>query len=190
MQISKDGPSVNWCFYDEVVKNREEMELHQLTNIGSCGLHKTGIEVTDWNIKATAKGAFQILHYSPVRWDDCISVSASTILSLFFCDTRWVEDKKVAERLLEIWPHFSKVVAFWLKLPKSKQPICRNYESVKEAVEDELTTKKLSFFNYLPSIFQHFWQNTKLRHQWFHICILILWSLSEVWCRLLWSITL
>ena len=165
MQISKDGPSVNWCLYDEVVKNREEMELHQLANIGSCGLHKTGIEVTDWNIKATAKGAFQILHYSPVRWDDCISVSASTILSLFFCDTRRVEDKKVAERLLEIWPHFSKVVAFWLKLPKSKQPICRNYESVKEAVEDELTTKKLSFFNYLPSIFQHFWQNTKLRHQ-------------------------
>ena len=73
IQISMDGPSVNWCFYDIIVKNREEMELHQLINIGSCGLHithgsfKTGIEVTDWNIKATAKSAFQILQDSPAR---------------------------------------------------------------------------------------------------------------------------
>ena len=49
-QISMDGPSVNWCFYDEVVKNRKELELYQLINIGNCGLHiihgsfKTGIE--------------------------------------------------------------------------------------------------------------------------------------------------
>ena len=73
IQISMDGPSVNWCFYDKVVKNREEMELHQLINIGSCGLH--------------------IIHY---------------------------------------------------------------IVSVKEAVEDELTTVKLSFFSYLASIFQPF----------------------------------
>ena len=90
IQISVDGPSVNWCFYGEVVKNREEMELHQLINIGSCGLHiihgscKTGIDVTDWNIKATANGAFQILHDSPARRADCISVSGSNIFPLFF----------------------------------------------------------------------------------------------------------
>ena len=69
-------PSVNLSFYDEVVKDREEMELHQLINIRRCGLHKihgsfkTGIKVTDWNIKATAKGAFQFLHDSPVRKAD------------------------------------------------------------------------------------------------------------------------
>ena len=108
IHISVNGPSLNWCFYDEVVKNREEMELHQLINIGRCELHvihgsfKTGIEVTDWNIKATAKGAFQILHDSPVRTADYISLSGSNIFPLFFCATRWVEDKKVAERLLEI----------------------------------------------------------------------------------------
>ena len=71
-------------------------------NIGSCRLHtthgsfKTGIEVTDWNIKATAKGDFQILRDSPARRADYISVSGSNILPLK------VEDKKVAERLLEI----------------------------------------------------------------------------------------
>ena len=71
-------------------------------NIGSCRLHtthgsfKTGIEVTDWNIKASAKGDFQILRDSPARRADYISVSGSNILPLM------VEDKKVPERLLEI----------------------------------------------------------------------------------------
>ena len=82
-----------------------------------------------------------------------------------------------------------KVAVFWLKRPKSKQPKCRSFESIKEAVEDELTTAKPSFFVYQWS-FNLFWQNTKLSHQWFHICVLILWSLSEVWCRLQWSTTL
>ena len=65
IQISVDGPSVNWCSYGEVVKNREEMELHQLINIGSCGLDvihgsfKTGIEVTDWNIRPLQKVLFK-----------------------------------------------------------------------------------------------------------------------------------
>ena len=67
-----------------------------------------------------------------------------------------MEDKKVAERLLEIWPHISRVVAFWLKLPKLGQPKCKSFEPVKEVVEDELTTVKLSFFSYLASIFQPF----------------------------------
>ena len=65
-----------------------------------------------------------------------------------------MEDKKVAEKLLEIWPHVSQVVAFWSKLLKSKQPKCKSFESVKKTVEDELTTVKLSFFRYLASIFQ------------------------------------
>ena len=114
------NPGVN--FYDEFVENTEEIELHQLINIGSCGLHimfdsfKIGIEVTDWNIKTTAVGAIQILHDSPAREAGCISVSRSNILLLFFCATRWVKDRKVAERLVKIWPHISKIVVFDRKL--------------------------------------------------------------------------
>ena len=37
IQISMDGLNVSWCSYDKVVKNREEMELHQLRNIVSSG---------------------------------------------------------------------------------------------------------------------------------------------------------
>ena len=99
IHISLDDPSVNWCFSDEVVKNREEMELGQLINIGSCGLHiihgsfKTGVENTDWSIKVTVKGAFQILPDSPARRAGYIRVRRSYIFPLFFC----VEDEKVPE---------------------------------------------------------------------------------------------
>ena len=150
-QISMDYPGVNWWFYDEVVKNKEEMELYQLINIGSCGLHKihgsfkTGTEVTDSSIKATVKGAFQILHDSPTRRADYISVSRSNIFFLFFCATKWGEDKTFAERLLEKWSHISKLVAFWLKLPNPKQPKCKSSESVKRDCWRWIKTVKPSF---------------------------------------------
>ena len=85
IQVSMDGPSVNWKFYDELVKQRQEMELHQLINIGSCGLHiihsafKTGVEKTDWCIKNTLKGSFQIMHDTPARRSDYPSITGSDI---------------------------------------------------------------------------------------------------------------
>ena len=39
LQISMDGPGVNWPFFREIQKHREQKELPQLINIGSCGLH-------------------------------------------------------------------------------------------------------------------------------------------------------
>ena len=90
IQVSMDGSSVNWRFYNEVVKQRQEMELHQLINIGSCVLHiihsafKTGVEKADWCIKNTLKGSFQILHDTPARRSDYSSITGSDIFPLFF----------------------------------------------------------------------------------------------------------
>ena len=56
-QISMDGTSVNWKFCEAVTKDKAENELHQLVNIGSCGLYiihrafKSGAEAANWNIK-------------------------------------------------------------------------------------------------------------------------------------------
>ena len=64
IQISMDGPIV-WCLNDKVVKNIEQMELHQFVNIGSCGLQiipgsfKTGIEVTYGALRPLQKVLFK-----------------------------------------------------------------------------------------------------------------------------------
>ena len=47
------GPFAEWKFYEAVTKDMAENELHQLINIGSCGLYiihgpfKSGAEATN-----------------------------------------------------------------------------------------------------------------------------------------------
>ena len=62
---------------------------------------------------------------------------------------RWVEDKKVSDRIIEIWPSIVKIVNHWSKLAPSKQPKCKSYEVLKGAVKDPLIVAKLNFFSFL-----------------------------------------
>ena len=65
------------------------------------------------------------------------------VMVLFF---RWVEDKPVAERLVDLWPNFAKIVRYWESLPKSKRPSSKSY----------LDSCKVAFFSYVAGIFQPF----------------------------------
>ena len=67
-----------------------------------------------------------------------------------------MEDKNVADRLLEIRPNMVKIVSFWVGLPKAKRPSSKSYEDVKKAVDDSLTMVKLSCFSFFASLFQPF----------------------------------
>ena len=163
IQVSMDGPSVNHLFYEKYVQHRADMETEQLmVYIGSCGLHiihgafKFAFEKTSWGMKGIIKGTFVILHDTPARRADYISVTKSELFPLFFCATRWIEDRAPADRLIEIWPNIIKIFQFWSTLPKKKQPSGKSFESVKSAVEDDLTTAKLSFFSYVASILEPF----------------------------------
>ena len=98
-----DGPATNWKFFSLLVADRDQEQLPKLVNIGSCSLHtihgafKTA-ESTNWNLKATLKGAFQFLHDTPACRDDYTSVTGSPQFPLYFCATRWIEDSAVANR--------------------------------------------------------------------------------------------
>ncbi|XP_057299676.1 uncharacterized protein LOC130630266 [Hydractinia symbiolongicarpus] len=161
-QVSMDGPSVNFKFLEKVQKDRLDNEQHQLIDIGSCGLHtihgafKNAAVSTEWNIKKILHGSYQILHDTPARRDDYESVTSSNVYPLNFCATRWVEDKVVAERLIEIWENIVKIVKFWEGLPKSKRPASKSYGYVKDAAKDLLTPAKLKFFSFLAGILQPF----------------------------------
>ena len=71
---------------------------------------------------------------------------------LDFCATRWVESRVVAKRAVLIWPHIKELFAFWGKLTKSKQPKCKSYETLKDAVKDQLIIAKLQFFSFVASM--------------------------------------
>ena len=93
-QVSMDGLSVNWKFLEKLTNERKDKDFHQLTDIGSCGLHiihgafKTGAEASEWNLKETLKGAFQLFYNTPARREDFESGTETSVYSLFFCATR------------------------------------------------------------------------------------------------------
>ena len=84
-----------------------------------------------------------------------MTVTQSSEYPLFFCATRWVEDK-VSDPRLCIWPNIIKIMNFLKSLPKRKQPSSKSFENVKIAVEDVLTPAKLSFFSHFTSLFEPF----------------------------------
>ena len=134
--------------------------MPQLINICICGLHiihgafQTGATTTCWNIKGTLKAIYKLLHDSPARRADYISVTGSTLFPFSFCATRWVEDKKVADRTVEIWVNTCKIIDAWQKLAPSKRPKCKSYTTVVTAVNGQLATIKLQFFSFIAMTLQ------------------------------------
>ena len=73
IQISIDGPNVNWNVLSLHSSYREKNEFSRLINIGSCGLHvlhgalQTGIMETDWEVNKVLHAMWKIFDESPTR---------------------------------------------------------------------------------------------------------------------------
>ena len=96
-------------------------------------------------MKKNFKGSLQLLHDSSVCRAEFSSVTGLDIFPLYFYAAKWIEDKKVADRLLELWENFLKSMNFLQSLSKSKRPSCKSYKHLKAATNDVLTIPKLSF---------------------------------------------
>ena len=88
------------------------------------------------------KGHLVYLHNLPAR--NFISLTAYDNFPLFFCVTRWMENQKILDCLIDVWNNVKKIM-FWEKLSKSKQPTCKTFSDVLLAVIDPLTVVKFQF---------------------------------------------
>ena len=163
IQISMDGPSVNWKLYEQITEERNEMEDYlSLIDIGSCSLHvvhgalRTGVQKTKWSIDGILRALYNLFNDSPAKREDYKTITGSDIFPLQFCGHRWLEDKKVAERAISIWPNIHKYVVETLKKPKSKIPSSASFATVKSAVHDILIVAKLQFFVSVATVMQPF----------------------------------
>ena len=101
IQLSMDGPNVNWDVLKRLSLSREEKESSKLINIGSYGLHvvhgalQTGTVATGWDINKVLHAMWQIFDESPARKDMYLKETHCDIFSLHFCKTRWFEDSEV-----------------------------------------------------------------------------------------------
>ena len=143
-----DGPNVNLKFYVALKQEHNENLFHSLIDICMCSLRsvhraiRSGVETTFCSIMETLTVAFHLLHDSPARCENFEMGTSSIKHPLYFCATRWVENKVVADRLLEIWTNMRSIIKFWNKLPKYKQPSCQSFDNVKKAVTDPKAVTK------------------------------------------------
>ena len=63
-----------------------------------------------------------IFNESPARCDVYLKEQSSSKFPIKFCETRWIEDKEVAERALKVWESVVATVRYWENLCKSKKP--------------------------------------------------------------------
>lgn len=168
-QISMDGPNVNWKLVkdlnDELREHRSNAQF-SLMDIGSCGLHavhnafKAGMRKTTWDLDTLFYSVWNLFKDVPLRRAEYTDLTKSEFFPLKFCGTRWVENKKVAERVIQMLPSLKNYVATVKKQHETKmKPSNTNFRrsfatvfsskafaEVQKFVDDPLLESKLAFF--------------------------------------------
>ena len=86
MQLSMDGPNVNWKFLNmlktDISHNNTD---HELLEIGSCGLHvvhgcfQTGHKASGWKIMSFLRSIYTLFKDSPARRADYSEITGSSL---------------------------------------------------------------------------------------------------------------
>ena len=104
LQVSMDGPSVNWKFLETLKDSRHQHQQdRQLLELGSCGLHvihgalQSGHSAAGWNVNSVLRAMCNVFKDSPARRSDYIHITGSTKFPKKFCQVRWVENTTVRQ---------------------------------------------------------------------------------------------
>lgn len=92
LQISMDGPNVNWKFVDDLKKTLyAHAEDRQLVELGSCGLHvvhgafQSGHSAAGWKVNGILRAIYSLFKDSPARRADYIAVTGCQKFGKKFC---------------------------------------------------------------------------------------------------------
>ena len=151
IQISMDGPNVNWKFFEIMRQNLSNDYNCSILNIGSCGLHvvhnsfKAGATASEWSIGSLLSGLYYLFKDSPARREDFVKVTGSSMLPLKFVSHRWLENVPVVDRALQLWDKIEKYVEA-VETKKLPKPDNKSYRTISELVKDKLIKLKMHFF--------------------------------------------
>ena len=154
VQISMDGPSVNWKFLDLMKKILHEDYDTSLLNIGSCGLHtvhncfKSGAVASGWAVDSVLSSLYYLFKDSPARREDfckIVSTTDSCHMPLKYVKHRWLENVPVCERTILIWEDVRKFVKA-VQQKNLPQPGNKSFDIVSQAAGDVLFLAKIHFF--------------------------------------------
>ena len=116
VQVSMDGPNINWKLYDSIVEERNQNnDYPTLIDIRSCSLHvvhgafRSGVQKTKWLIDGVIKAIHNLFDESPAK-DKITKILLD--LQFFRClsmDTDELKTRKL-QTALDTWPNIAKHV--------------------------------------------------------------------------------
>ena len=147
VQLSMDGPNVNWATFDSFSKEVEEETGCKLLNIGSCGLHTLHNAYKEGMVKSFNLGSYlSSLHWlfkdSPARRKDFSSITGSAVFPQSYCGHRWLENVNCMERALQLQKEIVKYVKE-VKARMGSEPGCKSFVAIKEYIADPFLEAKL-----------------------------------------------
>lgn len=98
---------MNLKFYDFCAGVLADATDNKLVDIGDCGLHilhnafKNAFSAPNWELDNCFKSFYRIFKDSPVRRDDFIAITETSMFPIKFCVHRWVENIPVCRRAIE-----------------------------------------------------------------------------------------
>eukprot|EP00117_Sycon_ciliatum_P017657 scpid40541/ scgid16571/ len=108
LQVSMDGPNVNWRFFKLLQEDLKSGHGNCLLDIGSCGLHivhgafGNGAGKSGWNVNKLLSCLHYLFKDSPARRADFTLSTESEIFPMKFCAHRWLENVPVVKRAIEV----------------------------------------------------------------------------------------
>ena len=101
------------------------------------------MQKTKWGIDIVPKAIHNLFDESHSKREDYQNFTGSKVFPVPFCGHEWMEDRKAADRALDVWPNIAKYVNETLKEPKSKIPRSSSFSTHITAVQDGLIVAKL-----------------------------------------------
>ncbi|XP_072564133.1 uncharacterized protein [Paramormyrops kingsleyae] len=152
VQISMDGPNVNWKVFETLQKQVQNDVRKSLINIGSCGLHilhnafRHGCKSAGWEVEHGLSSLYWLFHDCPARHEDFVTATGCDTPMLKFCKHRWIENVNVSERGLLLWPHVKKYIDM-VERGELMNPKVKSFDEVKMRCADPLFPVKVEIFN-------------------------------------------
>lgn len=156
VQVSMDGPNVNFAFLRELKSDlKESGQESEIIDFGSCGIHtvhnafKSALMSTGWDLPRFLRAMYNLFKDVPARRGLYIRLTKSEIFPLKFCSIRWLENSAVAQRAIEVLPHLKTFVDQVVK--EKCAPTSASFKIVEEFVKDPLIGPKLAFLKTLST---------------------------------------
>ena len=104
IQISMDGPNVNWKLLDSIAEDRSSNEQYPVLLHVVHGAFRNGIKQTNWTIDLLLKSLHSLFNETPARRGDYMKITESEVFPQQFLDTDGLRTRKLLKGLWKYGP--------------------------------------------------------------------------------------